>query len=175
MIRLLIKMASKGRKTKAGHRKWAARGQKVQGEHRGDIMSPEKRSAVMSRIKGKDTASERTIMEGLVALGLSFETHTRDLPGRPDVVFRKAKFAVFIDGSFWHGWRFPLWEHKMSPSWREKIHKNRLRDKRNHRLLRQSGWKVLRIWEHQVEKAPMACIEKITGILEALRAYEDDV
>jgi DNA mismatch endonuclease, patch repair protein len=158
-------MEKKTRKHKAGHRKWAPRGGKVSGEHQGDIMSQEKRSALMSRIKGKDTGPEKAIMGELLLLGLDFETHTRDLPGRPDIVFRDAKIAIYIDGDFWHGWRLPLWEHKLSPKWRDKIQGNRERDIRNHKKLRQMGWKMIRIWEHQVEQDLGRCISRILLLL----------
>jgi DNA mismatch endonuclease (patch repair protein) len=133
----------------------------VPGSHEGDIMSPEKRSAVMSRIRGKDTGPELTIRRELRRHQIYFSTHANDLPGRPDIVFRRVKLAVFVDGDFWHGWRFPLWQHKLSPKWREKILKNRERDKRNFCKLRRLGWTVLRLWEHQVESSTEKCLARI--------------
>ena len=118
--------------------------------HEGDIMSAEKRSALMSRIKGKDTGPERLVAEALADLGLEWEGQVRDLSGRPDFVFRDARVAVFVDGDFWHGWRFPRWRHKLSKKWEEKIDANRKRDARTHRKLRRTGWVVIRIWEHQI-------------------------
>jgi len=150
---------------KAGHRSWSARGQPASGSHRGDIMSPAKRSALMSRIRGKNTGPEKAIVAELDALGLSFETHPSDLPGRPDILFRAERVAVFVDGDFWHGWRFPLWKHKLSESWQNKITANRARDQRTFRQLRRTGWKVIRIWEHQVEQALPACIERILATI----------
>jgi DNA mismatch endonuclease, patch repair protein len=132
------------------------------GSHKGDIMSPETRSRVMSRIKGKNTGPERQLAEYLSGHGFSWESHVRSLPGTPDFVFQEAKVAVFVDGDFWHGWRFPQWKHKLSPSWQEKIGKNRTRDKRNHRKLRRIGWKVIRIWEHQLNRDPEACVRRIS-------------
>jgi DNA mismatch endonuclease (patch repair protein) len=146
---------------KAGHRSWAAGNAPVAGEHQGDIMSPEKRSKVMARIKGKNTSPERTIFAALREEGVYFAKHAKDLPGRPDIVFRRAKLVVFIDGDFWHGWRFPLWQHKLSDKWRNKIAATRARDQRNFRKLRKDGWKVLRIWEHQIERSPQSCLERI--------------
>jgi DNA mismatch endonuclease (patch repair protein) len=58
--------------------------------------------------------------------------------------------VVFVDGDFWHGWRFPQWKDKLTIEWEEKIANNRARDQRNTRCLRQRGWQVLRIWEHQI-------------------------
>lgn len=120
--------------------------------HRGDIMSPEKRSAVMSRIRGKDTGPELTLAAAMAEEGWKWESHTRDLPGRPDFVFRDAGVVVFVDGDFWHGWRFPQWRDKLSEKWEAKIEANRRRDIRNHRALRRAGWTVIRVWEHQIAK-----------------------
>ena len=149
------------KRRKAGHRAWAARSQPVAGMHRGDIMSPQKRSQIMSRIKGKNTTPERILCSGLRQHRVYFSTHVNSLSGRPDIVFRRAKLAVFIDGDFWHGWRFPLWRHKLSDKWRDKISATRDRDKRNFRRLRRLGWRVLRIWEHEVELDPARCVARI--------------
>ena len=130
--------------------------------HKGDIMSPEKRSAVMARIKGKDTGPERKLAATFAELGFSWESHARDLPGRPDFVFRQKRIAVFVDGDFWHGWRFPRWRHKLSEKWAAKIEANRRRDNRNHRRLRRMGWKVVRLWEHQLAADIDGCTAKVS-------------
>ncbi len=156
---------------KAGHRSWAAGGAPVPGKHRGDIMSAELRSQVMARIKGKNTSPERIIFAELRQRKLYFAKHVKDLPGRPDIVFRRARLAVFIDGDFWHGWRFPLWQHKLSEKWRTKIAATRDRDQRNFRKLRRLGWRVMRIWEHQVESSPRKCV---VGILAAREERLDE-
>ncbi|MCH8045939.1 MAG: very short patch repair endonuclease [Planctomycetes bacterium] len=153
---------------KAGHRKWAPRGGKVPGVHRGDVMSPEKRSRLMAKIKGKDTSPELAIEKQLRIRGLEFERHCPDLPGKPDFVFRDERVAVFVDGDFWHGYRFSLWEHKLSQKWRKKIAATRSRDTRNFAKLRRLGWKVVRIWEHQVERNPSKCADRVD---EAVRSH----
>ena len=129
--------------------------------HAGDIMSPKKRSAVMARIKGKDTAPEQKMASAFLALGLEWEVHVRDLPGRPDFVFREALVAIFVDGDFWHGWRFGLWRNKLSEKWETKIDANRRRDVRNRCLLRRMGWKIVRLWEHQVNADVDACVARV--------------
>jgi len=153
---------------KAGHRSWAARSQKVAGTHVGDIMSTKTRSRVMSRIKGKNTKPELAVMAELRRRKIYFSTHASELPGRPDIVFRRIKLAVFVDGDFWHGWRFPLWEHKLSPKWQVKIAMTRQRDQRNFRKLRRDGWLVLRIWEHEIERSPQATVDRIAAAREQL-------
>ena len=135
--------------------------------HRGDIMSPETRSAVMARIKGRDTGPERTMARGLSSRGLTWESHVRELPGRPDFVFRDAQVAVFVEGDFWHGWRFPQWRDKLSDKWEAKIDATRGRDARNHRRLRRMGWKVVRIWEHQLKRSPDECLVRVVSFLGA--------
>ncbi|MDE2935527.1 MAG: very short patch repair endonuclease [Chloroflexota bacterium] len=122
-----------------------------------DIMSTEKRSALMSRIRGRDTGIERSVQAMLHELGLHHDAQVRELPGTPDFVLTDARVAVFVDGDFWHGWRYPAWKHKLSPEWRTKIAANRRRDRNNHARLRRRGWVVLRIWEHDIKKRPDWC------------------
>jgi DNA mismatch endonuclease (patch repair protein) len=131
-----------------------------------DIMSAEKRSALMSRIRGRDTGIELTVQTMLQELELEHESQVRDLPGRPDFVLHESRVAVFVDGDFWHGWRFPAWKHKLSPKWQDKISANRRRDRNNHAKLRRRGWKVLRIWEHDIEKRPDWCLQRLACIAE---------
>jgi len=107
-------------------------------------MSPETRSRVMSRIRGRDTKPNWPSPEILRACGLDFDSHARDLPGRPDFVIRERRVAIFCDGDFWHGWRFSLWRLKLSEKWERKIEANRQRDVRNHRALRAKGFTVVR-------------------------------
>src|SRR5438067_601753 len=114
-----------------------------------DIMSRAKRSRLMSRIRGKGTTPERYISRALEASGLSLRYNDKTLPGCPDVVVPAARLVIFINGDFWHGWRFPRWRHRLGSFWRAKIMTNRLRDVRNQRKLKRAGWKVIRIWEHE--------------------------
>jgi DNA mismatch endonuclease, patch repair protein len=132
--------------------------------HRGDIMSPEKRSALMSRIRGKGTKPELAVAALLAETGLTWEEHAKDLRGRPDFVLRAQRIAIFVDGDFWHGWRFPAWRMKLSEKWERKIEANRTRDARNFRALRSAGWTVIRIWEHQIKKSPADCLARILSV-----------
>jgi DNA mismatch endonuclease (patch repair protein) len=130
-------------------------------------MSLEKRSKLMGRIRGRGTKCELAVATLLRAAGLDFDEQARDLPGRPDFVLRDAKVAVFVDGDFWHGWRFPKWRLKLSEHWEAKIAGNMRRDQRNFRRLRRSGWTVLRLWEHQVTDRPDRCIERIVAAVKS--------
>lgn len=135
--------------------------------HRGDIMSAEKRSAVMSRIKGRGTKPELAVEKMLLALGAVYESHARDLPGRPDFVVREVRVAVLVDGDFWHGWNFNAWRMKLSEKWELKIAHTIRRDIRNRRALRQAGWVVVRLWEHQVRDCPVRCKARIKRAISA--------
>jgi DNA mismatch endonuclease (patch repair protein) len=126
-------------------------------------MSAEKRSALMSRIRGRGTGPERLVAEAMTCCGWEWEEHCSDLPGRPDFVFRPLRIAVFVDGDFWHGWRFTQWRHKLSEAWELKIEATRNRDRRCHCQLRRMGWKVIRIWEHQISVDVQRCIERISA------------
>lgn len=135
-------------------------------------MSPEKRSAVMSKIRGKDTGPERQVAAALAFLDEPWESHVKDLPGRPDFVFRSSKVIVFVDGDFWHGWRFPTWKDKLSVAWEQKIADNRSRDQRNQRKLRRLGWKVVRIWEHQIHRDLDAAVARVVSVLNSKQKEE---
>lgn len=128
-------------------------------------MSPETRSAVMSRIRGKGTQPELLLAAELGKLGLSWEEHARDLPGRPDFVFRDVRLAVFVDGDFWHGYKFHEWRDKLSELWETKIAGNIRRDMRNRAALRKMGWKVQRIWEHRVKSSPIQAAKQVQRVL----------
>ncbi|HEY2325661.1 MAG TPA: very short patch repair endonuclease [Thermoanaerobaculia bacterium] len=131
-----------------------------------DNLTREQRSYMMSRVRSKNTKPELSIRRGLFACGLRFRIHDRRLAGCPDLVFVSARVVVFIDGDFWHGWRFSTWSHKLAPYWREKIAKNRQRDACNFRKLRRSGWLVIRIWEHEIERSAETCVARIvTAVL----------
>ncbi|MET0118930.1 MAG: very short patch repair endonuclease [Sedimenticola sp.] len=132
-----------------------------------DNLTPEQRSYCMSRVKGKDTNLEKLVRSELHRRGLRFRKHVKELPGKPDVVFPKAKVAVFIDGDFWHGYRFPLWEEDLTDFWKEKIGKTRERDKKNFRKLRNMGWRVIRVWQHELEQNLDQCIERVVSCVKS--------
>ena len=115
----------------------------------------------MKRVKLKNGSLEKLVQRELRGRGLRFRRHVRRLPGSPDIVFIEKKLAVFVDGDFWHGWRLPSWERKLSPFWRDKLRANRARDQRNFRKLRSFGWKVVRLWQHQVKRDVEQCMKRI--------------
>jgi DNA mismatch endonuclease, patch repair protein len=121
----------------------------------------------MSRVKGKDTTPERAVRSMLHAMGYRFRLHRKDLPGKPDIVFGPRKKIVFIHGCFWHGHNCPKGRLPKSNGafWRDKIEKNRARDKRNVRRLRALGWRVLTIWQCRL-KDPLAVRRRIVDFLD---------
>jgi DNA mismatch endonuclease (patch repair protein) len=124
----------------------------------------------MSNVKLRDGSLEVVIRSELHKRGYRFRKHVKTLPGTPDAVFPREKIAVFIDGDFWHGYRLPVWEHKLNDFWKEKIRTNRKRDRRNFSKLRRMGWRVIRIWQHEILDDPSRCIDQIaTDILHARR------
>jgi DNA mismatch endonuclease (patch repair protein) len=132
-----------------------------------DNLTPEQRKYAMSRVKQRDTDLEKIVRSELHRQGYRFRKNVKYLPGKPDVVFSKAKVAVFIDGDFWHGYKLPLWESKLSDFWKIKIKKNRKRDQKNFRTLRRNGWRVIRIWQHEIKHDLNACILKIITAVES--------
>lgn len=128
---------------------------------RKDVLTSTQRSYCMSRIRSKDTKIELTVRSALHKKGFRFRKHKTGLPGKPDIVFGKAKVIVFIDGEFWHGRNFKVLSTRLSPFWKQKIAGNIKRDQRNFRKLRRQGWRVIRIWENQVEASLDSVIKKI--------------
>lgn len=131
-----------------------------------DIFSPEKRSQIMSAIRAKNTAFEKRFFKLLRKEGLRFQTHYTKVIGKPDIAFPSKKLLIFIDSDFWHGWRYPRWKHKLtSDFWKNKIEKNRTRDKKVTKTMRNDGWTVLRFWEHQIKKDSEKLLNKIKSIV----------
>lgn len=130
-----------------------------------DNLTKKQRSYCMSRVKGKDTSLERIVRSELHKRGLRFRKHNGKLPGKPDIIFTKAKLVVFLDGDFWHGYRFPQWEKTIPPFWQKKIGETRKRDQRNFAKLRRMGWRVIRIWEHSIDRDLNGVIRKICAAL----------
>lgn len=136
-------------------------------------MTPAQRSNAMKRVRLQNGSLELRMQKALAARGLRFTRHSTELPGKPDIVFRAANVAVFVDGDFWHGWRLPSWEHKLSPFWRDKLRANRARDTRNFRRLRSRGWRVIRIWQHDIVRNLPRCVDRIERtIREAVKLKE---
>lgn len=114
-----------------------------------DNVTRQKRSEMMSGIRGTDTKPELIIRSALHRLGYRFKLHDRTLPGSPDLVLPKYNSIIQIHGCFWHGHDCHLfkWPSTRAEFWRQKIIDNRQRDKKNLSILKDKGWRVLVIWE----------------------------
>ncbi len=133
-----------------------------------DIFTPEKRSEVMARIRSRgNRGTELVLVRLLRAQGLTGWRRGQKLPGRPDFVFRRERVCVFVDGCFWHGCpRHATWPQQNAAFWRDKILRNRARDRRVTRELRAAGWSVVRIWEHAL-KQPGPALARLRRALQA--------
>jgi DNA mismatch endonuclease (patch repair protein) len=110
---------------------------------------PLTRSEIMRRVKGKDSAAERSVRAALHRAGLRFRLHRRIEGIAVDIVLPAARVAVLVDGCFWHGCP----KHATSPKtnrgyWLPKLAENKMRDRRQSRVLRRAGWRLFRVWEH---------------------------
>lgn len=133
-----------------------------------DVFTKEKRSAVMSRIRGRGNKDTELALARLFrAQGITgWRRHTA-LVGRPDFAFRRQRVVVFVDGCFWHGCP----KHSNMPAnnrafWMKKLTGNQARDRIVSRTLRKEGWRVVRIWEHELWK-PLRALAKVRRALVA--------
>ena len=124
-----------------------------------DVLTPEQRRKCMSSVRGADTGPEVILRKALWHKGLRYRIRSK-LPGKPDIVLPSYKVAIFVDGCFWH--RCP--EHGSIPKsnrafWDQKIRRNVERDKEVNYLLEHDGWKVIRVWEHDIKQS----LDKVVG------------
>lgn len=124
-----------------------------------DIFTKEKRSWIMSRIRGKNTRIEITTRYILRHNRLKFIQHPK-IYGSPDFLVGK-KTAIFCDGDFWHGFQYDKKKKPRKKFWKDKIEENMRRDKRISKKLRRDGYSVIRLWEHDIEKRPHVCLNRI--------------
>jgi DNA mismatch endonuclease, patch repair protein len=131
-----------------------------------DQFSKEKRSWIMSRVKGRDTTPEMKLRQAIWRTGLRYRVNVDKLPGKPDIVFFKAKVAIFVDGDFWHGKKLSAPRlSQMSDYWRNKINRNVNRDAKNNELLTQMGYSVLRFLESEISGNLNEIVTQITQTL----------
>ncbi|EPP15088.1 MULTISPECIES: very short patch repair endonuclease [unclassified Megasphaera] len=119
-----------------------------------DKISKEKRSKNMSKIKSHDTSIEIKVRKYLFSQGFRYRKNVKSLPGKPDIVLSKYKTVIFINGCFWH--RHPGCKYATTPSshqefWQKKFTANVKNDQKNHKLLTESGWNVIVLWECEIE------------------------
>jgi DNA mismatch endonuclease, patch repair protein len=131
-----------------------------------DSMTKEQRSRTMSLIRSARTNFENRIVLELTKRGIRCQRNYSAAIGKPDIALPRQRKAVFLHSDFWHGWRLPAWERILpNEFWKKKLHKNRRRDKSVVRRLRRADWKVLVVWEHQIERDFDASIRRIVRFL----------
>lgn len=128
-----------------------------------DTMTPEQRHRCMSHIKGSGTKPELKVRQWLWSHGYRYRLNVKSVPGKPDIVLRPYRTAIFVNGCFWHGHgvRPPAAQIENSPCckipqtnrsfWLEKIRRNQERDQRNYHVLQENGWQVIVVWECQLK------------------------
>jgi DNA mismatch endonuclease, patch repair protein len=120
----------------------------------------------MSKIRSQNTKVEKLVFRELRKREIYFQKHYKKAVGNPDITLPRKKIAVFIDGDFWRGYQFSKLKKRLPKKyWLPKIEKNIKRDKVNSAKLRKAGWKVLRIWEHEIQNNPSRTLNRIEKIL----------
>lgn len=135
---------------------------------RKDKFTKPQRSQLMARIKSKETSFENRIFKEVRKSGVRFRKHYVGIIGNPDIALPRRRKAVFLHSDFWHGWRLPRWENVLpSDFWKDKLHKNRKRDRKVLLALRKRGWRVLVVWEHRIKKDPIGTTKRIVSFLKS--------
>lgn len=132
-----------------------------------DVYDARKRSAVMRRVKSKDTRPEKTVRRLLTALGVRYRLHRKDLPGSPDIAMPGRKLALFVHGCFWHGHdcaRGSRVPKQNRDYWTAKVGRNRARDIVSRDKLEALGWRVETIWECEM-KDEAALSDRLRALL----------
>jgi DNA mismatch endonuclease, patch repair protein len=127
----------------------------------------------MSAIRSRGNKStEKAVRFRMIRAGLcGWKLCTSDLPGKPDFVFEDARLVVFLDGCYWHGCpRCYSAPTSNTGYWADKFQRNKARDRRVGRLLRRDGWRVVRIWEHEIESSPARVVQKIRDLIVSQRS-----
>lgn len=133
-----------------------------------DKVSRKTRSEIMAKVRStRNRSTEWKLRSALVRTQLTgWRITVTDLPGNPDFVFPEKRVAIFVDGCFWHGCprcgRFPK---SRRTYWNAKISGNIQRDRRNRRKLRSIGWRVIRVWEHELKNGAMKVASRIRAAL----------
>jgi DNA mismatch endonuclease (patch repair protein) len=127
------------------------------------------RSRIMRAVKSRDTAPEMTVRRLVYSMGYRYRLHRKDLPGKPDLTFQSRRKVIFIHGCFWHGHdckrgaRVPKNNREY---WETKIARNRARDSQHDEGLRREGWRILVVWECQIQEQ--------TALIDLIRRFLED-
>jgi DNA mismatch endonuclease (patch repair protein) len=137
-------------------------------EEAAGFYSTRKSSAIMSKIRSKNSKAEILLRKALWRYGCRYRLHAKGIIGKPDIIFVRQKVIVFVDGDFWHGYNWEEKKKKLISNkayWIPKIERNIQRDKEITNSLLQDGWTVIRLWEHEVHKQLNECVAKILSVV----------
>lgn len=121
-----------------------------------DTLTPEHRSLLMSRVKGKNTKPEKKVRSLLHSMGYRFRLHRKELPGSPDLILPKYNIAIFVHGCFWHhhlNCKKATLPKQNRDYWEQKMNQNIERDLRKQKELEYLGWKVITLWQCNIDKS----------------------
>ena len=127
-----------------------------------DIFSKKKRSEIMGKVKNKDSKIETDFRKALWKKGFRYRKNVTNYFGKPDLVLKKHKTVIFIDSCFWHGCK----KHRPLPTtnrkfWKNKINRNKERDREVSKYYRKLGWKIIRVWEHEIKNNLNRAVKKL--------------
>lgn len=133
-----------------------------------DIVSPKKRSQMMSAIRSRDTKPELLIRKELHARGYRYRLHDKRLPGKPDLVLPKYKAIILVHGCFWHGHNCHLfrWPSSRIDFWKKKIGGNVARNRKDVAELLGQGWRILTVWECALKGKSKVPVEQVIESIE---------
>ncbi|RZJ90059.1 MAG: very short patch repair endonuclease [Chryseobacterium sp.] len=141
-------------------------------EQAGGFYTTADRSKRMANIKGKNTKAEVLLRKALWANGIRFRIHVKNMPGKPDIVINKYRLAIFVDGSFWHGFQWQIKKTKLKTNaqfWIPKIERNMQRDKINQKKLEEAGYIIMRFWDHDIQNDLKKCLNQILLYIESAK------
>ncbi len=131
-----------------------------------------KRSKIMSKIRGKNTQPELAFRKALYAAGYRYRIDSKKLIGKPDILLKKYKTAIFIDGEYWHGHNWSARKPKVKTNrefWVAKIERNMQRDREVNAELERMGYTVFRFWETEIKKEVDVCLQKVITHLKSVQ------
>lgn len=132
------------------------------------------RSDLMSKIRSKETKPEIKLRKFLWNLGIRYRKNVKKLPGTPDIVISKYRLVIFVDGEFWHGYKWDEKKNKIKSNrdfWIPKIERNMQRDRFNNQLLNKNGWTVFRFWDTQIKKEFVNCLFRIIDYIDNCESF----
>ncbi|PWS29552.1 very short patch repair endonuclease [Pedobacter yonginense] len=141
-------------------------------EESAGFYTTEQRSKTMAKIRAKNSIPELKLRRALWARHIRFRLHPKNFPGKPDLIIKKYKLAIFVDGDFWHGYNWATRRQALKKNtdfWIPKIERNIQRDQYVNQSLSLMGYTVMRFWEHEIKDNLSACVNQVLLYLEAAK------